>query len=185
MAGQPLTRRMAARIADEGGDSVVLDRVADGVALTQIAKDLGVGRETLRRWCNKTPARKQAYLDAKSAAAGALVEEAGQILDDASVESGPHIQKARSRAEHRRWLASKRDRAQYGEDAKLQIGVALDLSGLHLSALREVGHMPQGEEIPVAESELLSEGAGDVGPRPGVRPASPDGERAGKDTSKD
>jgi len=178
VAGQPITRQLAKRIEGEGGDDVVLDLIASGSTLVSVAKTYGVSRETMRKWCNATPARKAAYLDAKSAQAGALVEEAGEILDNASTESGPDVQKAKSRAEHRRWLASKRDRAQYGDDAKLQIGVALDLSSLHLDALREVGRMPiQGEPIPVAEVELLDSGEGD-GARPSVRSTPPDGERA-------
>jgi len=153
MAGQPVARRLAERIEDDGGDAVLFDRVESGRALVTIAEDYGVSRETLRRWINKTPARREAYDEAKADSADALVEEAGQILDDAKTDSGPDMQKARSRAEHRRWLASKRDRVQYGDDPTVAVGVHLDLGSLHLDALRQAGHMTHG--VPVVESEVL------------------------------
>ena len=157
LTGQPIARRLAGRIEADGGSSAVIDRVADGETMVDIAKEYNVSRSTLMRWVKKDEARHDAYKLAKSESADALVEEAGEILDDASTKSGPDVQKARSRAEHRRWVASKRDRAQYGDDAKALVAVNLDLGSLHLDALRQVGHMDQ-----VSEVELLEDGPPDV-----------------------
>jgi transposase-like protein len=173
LTGQPIARRLAERILEEGGDEAVLDRVADGESVVEIAKDYKVSRSTLMRWLKKDDGRHEAYQEAKSESADALVEEAGDILDNASTESGPHVQKAKSRAEHKRWLASKRDRVQYGDDAKALIAVNVDLSSLHLDALREVGHMSQ-----IPEAVVLDDGGADD-PRPSVRGSPSDGAGAG------
>ena len=175
VTGQPIARRLAGLIVDDGGDAAVLDRVADGEPMVDIAKTYKISRSTLMRWVKKDEARHAAYLVAKSESADALVEEAGEILDGASTETGPDVQKAKERAAHRRWLASKRDRAQYGDDAKALIAVNVDLSSLHLDALREAGHMDQ---IPEAEVELLDDSGGADGTRQGVRGPPSDGERA-------
>lgn len=166
MAGQPITRQLADRIESDGGDDVILGRVASGEAVKSIAADHGVSYETLRKWINATPERRTAYEQAKSDSADALVEEAGEILDDANTDSAPQVTKAVKRAEHRRWLAAKRDREQYGDDKGLG-QVAGDLGALFLGALRQAGSMAEHEQIPVAEVELIGEPEGDD-------PSSPD-----------
>ncbi len=174
MTGQPIARRLAGLITADGGDDAVLDRVAEGESMVDIAKTYRISRSTLMRWVKKDDARHSAYKAAKSESADSLVEEAGEILDDADPSSGPTVQKAKERAAHRRWLASKRDRVQYGDDAKALVAVNFDLGSLHLDALRAVGHMDQ---IPVADVELLEDGGhegDDSGPS--VRSAPSDGE---------
>lgn len=157
MAGQPIARALAHRIEEDGGDSVVLGRVASGDTVKSIASDYGVGYDTLRRWLNATPERKTGYLDAKRDSADALVEEAGQILDDAPTDSAPQVTKAVKRADHKRWLAGKRDREQYGDDkAGAQVNVNLDLAGLHLDALKAAGSMAD-HLIPEADVEILDD----------------------------
>ncbi len=156
MAGTPIANRLAKRLERDGGIETLCDRVSGAETLTEIAVEYGIHRATLMRWINKVEERRLAYDRAKAESADTLVEEAGKILDDAPTETGPEIQKAKSRAEHRRWLAGKRDREQYGEDAKLAVGVHLDLGDLHLSALRAEGHMDK--RIPVVDAEVLCEG---------------------------
>ena len=160
MPGQPITRQLADRIAAEGGDSVILGRVASGEAVKAIAEDHGVSYETLRKWINATPERRTAYEQAKSDSADALVEEAGEILDTADDTSAPAVTKAVKRADHRRWLAGKRDREQYGDEKGLG-QVAGDLGALFLGALQAAGSMADHEQIPEAEVELIGEPEGD------------------------
>ena len=176
MPGQPKFTALCVQIDSEvDGELEIMERVGAGETSKSIAESYGVSYELLRRWLNLHPERRRAYDAAKADSADALVEEAGEILDDADAESGPSVQKAKSRAEHRRWLASKRDRQQYGDDAKANVQVNVDLSSLHLDALREVGHM---DHAPLAEVELLPDESGPDGPRQGVRTAPPNGERA-------
>ncbi len=165
MAGQPIARRLADRIEADGGDDVVLGRVASGDTVKAIASDYGVGYDTLRRWLNASEERKTAYLEAKRDSADALVEEAGEILDKANTDSAPQVTKAVKRAEHKRWLAGKRDREQYGEDKTgAQVNVNLDLAGLHLDALKAAGSMADHEQIPEADWERVDDGGEDDGP---------------------
>jgi transposase-like protein len=163
VAGQPIARHLAERIEADGGDLVIFDRIGSGEAVKRIAEDYGVGYETLRRWINKSDERRKAYEQAKRDSADALVEEAGEILDNAPTDSAPQVTKAVKRADHKRWLAGKRDREQYGDDKGAQVNVNLDLGALHLDALRAAGRMPEPEEIPTADVEILTDGEPDTG----------------------
>lgn len=158
MAGQPVAKHLAQQIEEAGGDDAILGRVASGEAVKRIASDYGVSYETLRRWINASEERREAYDQAKADSADALVEEAGEILDQAPTDSAPQVTKAVKRAEHKRWLAGKRDREQYGDDKGANVNVNLDLSSLHLDALRQAGSMEAAQQIPEAEVEVLSDG---------------------------
>lgn len=155
MAGKPITRAMVARITKAGGLDAILDRVAISDSLADIATTFEVSRHTLYRWLRKNEERWSLYLEAKEVSADALVEEAGTILDDVDAGDGaPEVSKAKNRADHRRWLATKRDRGQYGDDAAANVQVNVDLGSLHLEALRKVGHMDQ---LPELEAEDISD----------------------------
>lgn len=122
----------------------VCERTAQGVTLRQIARDIGpnighpdFGPGTLSSWVNTTENGKQKIAAARALAADSLVEEAGEILDDlAGTEmTREEVALAKTRADHRTWLASKWNRPVYGAD-QAQVNVALNLPGLHLEALR-------------------------------------------------
>lgn len=149
--GQPKLRALAAAIEEAGGDDVIFDQVADGTYLTRIAEEWDVSSQLLRKWVRLDPERERRYEAAKRASADALVEDAGSVLDRASVASSAHVQKAKSQAEFKRWLASKRDRQQYGDDAA-QVSVNLNLGELHLDALRQRARVV---EIPATDVEIL------------------------------
>ena len=63
--------------------------------------------------------------------------------------SNAEVSAATSRANFRRWLATVRNREEYGQNAG--VNVNLTINQLHLDALRKVGHMPVPDEIPEAE----------------------------------
>ncbi len=153
MPGQPKLNALASSIEEAGGDAVIFDKVADGVYMTKIAKDWGVSSQLLRKWVRMSPERVQAYNTAKLQSADALVEEAGNHLDKANTISSQHIAKARAQAGFKQWLAGKRDRAQYGDEAA-QVNVNLSLPSIHLDLLRKHGRVI---EIPEEDVELIDE----------------------------
>ena len=179
MPGHPKLTALACAIDEAGGDEVVFDRIADGAYLTVVAEEWDVSSQLLRKWIRLDPDRVSAYNAAKHASADALIEDAGKVLKDASVISSQHIAKARALAGFKQWLASKRDREQYG-DEQAQINLNLSLGSLHLDALRTRARVI---DVPEEDTEILDH---DEEPRAlsagsGVREPSPDRERAVQD----
>lgn len=175
MPGMPKLNALASSIEEAGGDAVIFDQVANGVYMTKVAQEWGVSSQLLRKWVRLTPERIQAYSAAKHASADALVEQAGDHLDKASTISSQHIAKAKAQSGFKTWLAGKRDREQYGEEAAL-VNVNLSLPSIHLDLLRKRGRVI---EIP-EDVELLDEhaAASSDGPRPSVLSPPSDGEGA-------
>ena len=133
MAGSPLKRQMIARVADAGGVEVIAERVASGETLAAIADELGCRRENLVRWLYSDEDRATLIREARARAADALVEQTIAIADTASPAEA---QLARLRIDTRQWIASRWNRAEYGQDKTP--AVQINLGSLHLDALRHV-----------------------------------------------
>ena len=89
----------------------ILSRYADGETLSNICKDDDMpNRNTIYRWRSDYPDFGKAYQLAEEEHVDALVDEAGQIVDG---ELNP--QRAKVRADHQRWLASRLCRDRYGD----------------------------------------------------------------------
>lgn len=170
MAGQPLLQKLAALIEAEGGDAFILDRVADGEPVGRIARsiiipgeDHPISRPFLYTWRNAGgDHREKGWALAMEVSAHALVEEAGEVLEALAGQVAPssgEVALAKALSEYKRWLATKRNKAAYGEDKSTHINI-LNVGGDHLAALRELGHMGQGqlpESIPEAEAVVVDE----------------------------
>lgn len=113
MAGQPLTRLRHQALDHETAEQRVLDLVAGGFSLRQIAtrlSDSGIGFEAgfLSRWLRETPERAARYRAAREAAAEQLATEIIEIADATIAAADPtQIASARLRVDARKWVASK------------------------------------------------------------------------------
>lgn len=122
---------MLVAVAEAGGVDAILERVAGGETLSQIAEDLGWPRQMLSDWLNGDPERQAALKRARASSASALAEQSLKIAD----EVGPlDVQKARLQVDTRRWLASRYDPATYGDQ---KAAVEISIGQLHIQALRE------------------------------------------------
>lgn len=145
MAGTPIRRQLAARVADAGGVEVIADRVASGETLAAIAEELGFRRELLVRWIYADEDRAALLRAARAQAADALVEQSLQIADTASPAEA---QLARLRVDTRQWIASRWNRSAYGAQDKA--AVEINIGSLHLDALR---HVRENRIIDVSPAE--------------------------------
>ncbi len=181
MAGRPVLNALASQIEDAGGDEVIFSRIRAGDFLTEIAKDWDVSRQLMYDWIRMTPERQKEYKAAKRDGADGLVESAYEDLENASTISSQHLRRDQAKSDFKKWLASKRNRDEYG-DTPAQTNVNLNLGLVHLQALREGGRVEtvEYEEIPVdaQASALDSTGPGVLGP-------SPDRERAEQRSEQD
>lgn len=165
MPGQPKMRALTQKIDElERGEDEIFERIADGEFMGKIAQSLGVSRPMLYYWIKKGGEERQEKFDtAKQISADTLVEDGMEILDsplDFGDHSGePALRKAR--AAYRQWLASKRNRKDYGDDKQPGVNVHLSVGELHLDALRRHG-TPQRvkaiEEHEVLPATVVEEG---------------------------
>jgi hypothetical protein len=130
---------MLAGISDAGGVEALIQRVADGVTLRELALGIGCSRAMLGEWLLNDPERRALYHSARAASASALAEESLELADKSS-ETGSS--KARLQIETRQWLAGVYDREQYGPKASnIQVNVGM----LHIDAMRRAS----AEDAPV------------------------------------
>jgi hypothetical protein len=157
MAGQPKTYRIRKALAERattelGQDGTIWDYyllwLASGQSPLALARSLterelggeDVHRETVRRIVmaegeaalgGDAQAATATASRAREIGAGALADEAGEILDNVS-EDRDAITKAKARADFRVWLAGVYDRPMFGKQS--QTHVAIDVTHLHLLA---------------------------------------------------
>ncbi|MHC4268889.1 MAG: helix-turn-helix domain-containing protein [Planctomycetota bacterium] len=126
----------------------ILSRYADGETLTQICKDDDMPkRNTVYRWRSDYPKFGEAYLLAQEQHVDALVDEAGHIVD---TEQNPKL--AKSRAEHRRWLASRLNRQKYGDKLEVSHSVSIDIAPALQAAMKRMELLkPPVLDVPVKQ----------------------------------
>ncbi len=113
----------------------------------------------LQRWIHAEPERERQYQEAKREGASAMVEEGKTLLDDADENSTGAVQKARFRADYRKWYAGIIDRQTFGSPEK-RLRISGDIGHWHLEALKAHGHTGAAA-IPDGDAEVLKLEAGD------------------------
>lgn len=138
-----------------GGEDAILEQIASGVTLTKIAKEGNASYQNLLLWFQRQPARHEKYKQARVRSAGALADQAMDVVDDADISkpetANAAIRKAEKQAEIRKWRAGLANRAEYGNQEAGNLNVTI--GALHLNALRKLGG-PQ--PMPILEGEVIS-----------------------------
>ncbi len=147
MPGQPKRRKLAEQIEELGGIEWFCGQIADGHSLRELAADFDCSRWLLQRWLREDPDREACYEEAKREGAAAMVEEGKELLDTADEKSTAGVQKARFRAEYRKWYAGVLDRQSFGPpDRRTSININ-NIEHLHLAALQAQG----GPDVQLAD----------------------------------
>ena len=156
MPGKKRTKEMLARLTANIDE--VMELVTSGMTIAKIAKKFDTSRATFYVWKNSEDWIKKRFAEARYMSADALVEDAGEILDDAVKD--PNVTTAQAnlhkeRAGHRKWLAGK-----FSEDYadRSAVGINVSIGELHLDALKHGGLMPaKPEAIAEADYEVIEE----------------------------
>jgi hypothetical protein len=136
MAGHVVERFWERELEAQGGWESIRERVRNGEGQRKIAESYGISQGWLSRWIDKNPERKQQYRDDLRASAHVLADEVKEIADALPGEDQAGVAAGRERINARRWLASVRNREEYGEpQAGVQVNV-LGHAAVHLGALR-------------------------------------------------
>jgi hypothetical protein len=162
MAGKPKQRALAARVEQAGGDEVILDRIANGEYVTEIAKSWDVSPSMIYFWLHESEAREQAWKTAKEISAHSHMEggleRLTRLADMGAGVTAAQVSAEKALAEYRMRLAAARNRAEYGD--KAQTEVHFNFGDSYLAQLKELGHHDQQalpEPIQEADFELLEE----------------------------
>jgi hypothetical protein len=133
------------------GVDALCQRLRGGQTLTAIAVDMDIGKTTLLDWLAADPDRSARAREARSAAAVMFDEQADQLLEGA--RDYFELAKAKERAQHLRWRASKVNPTAYGD--KVQVDANLNSRGMtdeqlqaelaKLGIVATVGPKPEGE----------------------------------------
>lgn len=119
----------------------IIDRLEAGELLSVICRDDHLpSYPTVNAWRRASPSFSSMIAQARTGQATPLVEEAVQILDEASTDSMAHVQKADKRASIRLQLAKCFDREQYGDKVQQDInlkGVVITTQDTRLRQLLE------------------------------------------------
>ena len=164
MPGRQRLQALGARIEGQGGEAVIFDRIADGETITAICRTYSVSRRMIYNWIHAGGEdREHGWKLAKELSAEAHAEKAGEVLEDVAggIITTADVSLAGKRSAYHQWLAGKRNRKEFGEDAgKVNVQVNV-LADLHLDALRKAGSMstnslPSPNTESIEEAEVLA-----------------------------
>jgi hypothetical protein len=151
--GEPTFDQM---VQEAGGDEVIFGRIAQGETVESVMQSHGRGRKMFYAWIRTGgEERRERFEEAQRLSAEALVDQGGEILDQAAAAgSTAQVMAAKSRAEWRKWLAGVRAPDTYGDKSGVQISV--NIGQLHLDALRVAGRVVRPALGPVQDAEVLA-----------------------------
>jgi hypothetical protein len=121
---------MLATLAADGGVKEILDQIAQGRSIAELARDRNVSRAFLSEILN-SPENLPALRAARAFAATAFAEETVSIADAAEPATA---QVARLRIDARQWLAARWGREVYGDRGVPS--VQLSLAQIHADTIR-------------------------------------------------
>lgn len=132
MAGH-IKRRTIASNLDKVGETVLLEKIASGMTMAGLARELKISNLSLYHWIRKDPDREERFKQARAIAADQWADECLDIAD-ASDNTSAHAD--RLKIETRKWLAGVAAPEKF--QAKPTTAVQVNVNQLHLDALRQL-----------------------------------------------
>lgn len=132
MAGH-IKRRTIASNLDKIGEHTLLEKIASGMTMAGLAKELRISNLSLYHWIKKDPDRQERFAQARAIAADQWAEECLDIADQADSVSA---NADRLKIETRKWLAGVTSPDKY--KSVPAAAVQVNVNQLHLDALRQL-----------------------------------------------
>lgn len=132
MAGH-IKRRTIASNLDKVGETTLLEKIASGMTMAGLARDLGISNLSLYNWIRKEPDREERFRQARIIAADKWADDCLEIADAADHVSA---NADRLKIETRKWLAGVTNPERF--QAKPTTAVQVNVAQLHLDALRQL-----------------------------------------------
>ena len=132
MAGH-IKRRTIASNLDKVGETVLLEKIASGLTMAGLARELKISNLSLYHWIRKDPDREERFKQARAIAADQWADE---CLDIADASDSVSANSDRLKIETRKWLAGVTNPERF--QAKPTAAVQVNVNQLHLDALRQL-----------------------------------------------
>lgn len=132
MAGH-IKRRTIASNLDKVGETVLLEKIASGMTMAGLARELKISNLSLYHWIRKDPDREERFRQARTIAADQWADE---CLDIADASDSVSANADRLKIETRKWLAGVTAPDKF--QAKPTAAVQVNVNQLHLDALRQL-----------------------------------------------
>jgi AcrR family transcriptional regulator len=132
MAGH-IKRRTIASNLDKVGEVVLLEKIASGMTMAGLARELNISNLSLYHWIRKDPDREERFKQARTIAADQWADE---CLDIADASDSVSANADRLKIETRKWLAGVAAPEKF--QAKPTAAVQVNVNQLHLDALRQL-----------------------------------------------
>ena len=145
MAGH-IKRRTIASNLDKIGEQTLLEKVASGLTMAALARELRISNLSLYHWIKKDPDRQERFAQARALAADQWADE---CLDIADQTDNLNANADRLKIETRKWLAGVTNPDKY-KSAPASANVQVNVNQLHLDALRQLNLGP-AEEKPMID----------------------------------
>ena len=146
MAGH-IRRRTIASNLDKVGEHTLLEKIASGMTMAGLARELKISNLSLYHWIKQDPERQDRFRQARALAADAWAEE---CLDIADQSDGVTANADRLRVETRKWLAGVTNPDKY-KSAPAQAAVQVNVNQMHLDALKQLNlGQPEQQTIEVS-----------------------------------
>lgn len=147
MAGH-IKRRVIASNLDKIGETTLLEKIASGMTMAGLARELGISNLSLYNWIKKDPDRQDRFRQARAIAADAWADECLDIADAADHVSA---NADRLKIETRKWLAGVTNPEKF--QSKPTTAVQVNVNQLHLDALRQLNLADQNHDAPTPSIE--------------------------------
>lgn len=161
MTGQPLRRKFTRQVKDQGGDRVILDRIAAGHRMNDIARDYGLESSTcLYQWLHESPEREEAWKEARKRSSYARMEEGLETLENGGRTPDTAAEAAwiRDRANYLKGMAQVYNRELSDADPKVADAVS-SLADTWRGMLESINRPPPLPPAEDAEYEILDDPA--------------------------
>lgn len=177
MAAKPIERFIKKQIADQGGWPRILERIASGETVADVARTLlkpdgqAISRNFLSTLLHADPERSASVYKARDEGSDAMVDQGLHLVDSAQADRDS-INKAKVQAEMRLKVAGFVNRERWGE-AKQAVNVSVNVASLHVDALRH--RIVEASRPLAAELAAVADYAGvaDLGSVPRTGDGSP------------
>lgn len=151
MAGNPIRMQQMADLLERLEE--LEDELRQGKSDKEAMSALGIPLGALYRLEAKNEAAAERIACARRDGAKAMVSETIDIADELELQiMVDPVRSAQSRINVRQWLAAKRNREMFGEQAK--VAVQVNVNNLHLTALR-AGQQTPAIDVEVVDAELV------------------------------
>jgi|SRR6185369_465000 len=104
---------------DEQKAQAVVERVSGGTPVSQVARELSIGRRTIHDWREANPTFAAQFARAKLDGFDAIADDTLTIADDVPADT-EEVQRAKLRVETRLKLLAKWDAARYGDQLNVK-----------------------------------------------------------------